>query len=179
MKPTEYENPMAREQDEGNARKALRDGLELEDLQAKRKRQEEEQQQQQQRVAPHKKEVMIEGDDADAIKMMVDAYKKQFQDDGEYQEGYAEPVQGSDGRLSFSFPSDEKAVNFFSEQAKKNQPFILVNEDNQVLAYSDGKGTMCHANGDEFKKGEAFKPSEDPSLDQVKANMNSSSMQNT
>jgi hypothetical protein len=165
---------MSHSKGEQSRRQALEDKLKREEEARKLTAQQEQQEQQ---IIPQKQEVTVVSDDKEVLNAMVTAYQEQFKTDDGYEEGYADPSKREDGRFSFSFPSDEKAVEFFSAQAKNNQSFILVNEENQVLAYSDGKGTMCHANGDEFQKGDIFKPSDDPSLDQVKANMNSSSMQ--
>ena len=145
---------MSSKNDERNLRtQNLRAQLENEANAKKRAQQED------QRVVPHSKEVVVESDDDDAIKNMVAAYQKQFKTDDGYQEGYADPIR-DDKKFRFTFPTQEKAANFFSTQAQENRSFILMNEENQVLAYSDGKGTMFHANGDEFRKGDAFRPSD-------------------
>jgi hypothetical protein len=77
--------------------------------------------------------------------------------------GYVEPVVNTDGSINLSFPQKGDAENFCVGQAEKGRRFIVIDaETKTVMAYSNGDGTLYHANGDAFKKGDSLKPSSIP-----------------
>ncbi|GGI76286.1 hypothetical protein [Legionella impletisoli] len=66
-----------------------------------------------------------------------------------------------EGLLKLDFPSPEKAIDFFQQQASKNRSFIVVDEKtNKVLAYSNGDGQLYHGDGNLFKPGDKLTRSE-------------------
>ena len=74
--------------------------------------------------------------------------------------GYVAPVVNTDGSISLSFPKKGDAEDFCMDQAVKGRRFIVIDaETNTVMAYSNGDGTLYHANGDVFKQGDSLKPS--------------------
>jgi hypothetical protein len=98
-------------------------------------------------------------DSPEEQKAIVSAYNKMFGG----KPGYVEPVVNTDGSISLSFPEKGDAEGFCVDQAKKGRRFIVIDaETKTVMAYSNGDGTLYHANGDVFKKGDSLKPSSIP-----------------
>ncbi len=74
--------------------------------------------------------------------------------------GYVAPVVNTDGSIYLSFPEKGDAEDFCVDQAEKGRRFIMIDaETKTVMAYSNGDGTLYHANGDVFQKGDSLKPS--------------------
>lgn len=88
---------------------------------------------------------------------------------------YKEP-EVKNGRTIFSFPSDKEAVNFFTEQAEQNRRFVLLDEDDKVLAYSNGDGTLRNSKGELIKEGDELTPGMDYKDFSMPENENRSSM---
>jgi hypothetical protein len=86
---------------------------------------------------------------------IIDDYKKKFGQE----DWYKEP-EAKNGKVDLVFPSKEAASNFMLEQAEKNRPFVVVDgKTNQVMAYSNGDGTLYHGDGKPFAKGDELSPS--------------------
>lgn len=98
--------------------------------------------------------------DVSVVSALNDEIMKKFQETFKDNQWYKDnpPKKGDDGKLSLAFKSDEDMHTFFEKLAKENKNFIIVDgKTNEVMGYAkDGK--LCHANGDEFKKGDALKP---------------------
>ena len=74
--------------------------------------------------------------------------------------GYVAPIVNTDGSISLSFPEKGDAEDFCVDQAEKGRRFIMIDaETKKVMAYSNGDGTLYHAEGGVFQKGDSLKPS--------------------
>ncbi len=88
---------------------------------------------------------------ASDIELIIQDYKTQFSKNP----GYKEPVT-RDGITSLSFESEEEAIQFSMEQASKGRKFKILDSQHRLVAYSDGKGQLLHADGQPFKPGDSF-----------------------
>lgn len=87
---------------------------------------------------------------------ILEDYKKLYSKESWYKEP---EVRGDTTHLTFS--SVEAAAEFFTEQAKKERAFLVVDVmTKKVLAYSNGDGKLYNGNGSEYTKG-SFHPSEE------------------
>lgn len=75
--------------------------------------------------------------------------------------GFVQPVRNEDGSVSLSFPEKGDAESFFMDQAAKGRKMIIIDgETGTIMAYSNGgDGTLYHADGKPFEKGDELKPS--------------------
>ncbi len=87
---------------------------------------------------------------------IIDAYKNQFGG----KPGFKEPIVNRDGSITLTFPNKGDAEKFFIGEAQKGTRMIIVDAVTQtVMGYSNGDGTLYHADGNECKSGDALKPS--------------------
>ena len=63
-------------------------------------------------------------------------YRKTFKEGDKYQKDYAEPT--SDKPPKLAFPSIDKALAFFVNQAGAHSPFRVLDKNGNVLAYAEG-----------------------------------------
>ncbi len=107
------------------------------------------------------RDFLIQSDDHETLDSVMADYMKMFKTrpDGPYLPGYAEPKKDKDGVVHLSFPTKETCISFLMQQAEKNRPFIFIDKNRHVLAYSNGDGHLCHPDGTQFKTGDAFQPS--------------------
>jgi len=87
----------------------------------------------------------LQTDNAIEAESILKMYKKRYSDQSWYKEPSLE-----DGKVSLDFPNENEAINFFHELAQSNQKFIVVEESNNVLAYSNGDGELRHGDGNKF-----------------------------
>lgn len=81
---------------------------------------------------------------------IIDDYRKKFGKE----DWYKEP-EAKNGKVDLTFPSKEALTNFIQEQADQNRPFVVVDaKTNQVMAYSNGDGTLYHGDGKPFVDGD-------------------------
>ncbi|QMT59410.1 type IV secretion protein Dot [Legionella sp. PC997] len=113
------------------------------------------------------KKIGVESEDS---KLILEDYKRKYSE----QSWYKEPEE-KNGKLTLSFPSEEEVGVFFGAQAKANRSFILVNEKNEVLAYSNGDGTLYNGNGSVYEGGK-FQSSNQPLSDFVMPEREGASM---
>ena len=107
--------------------------------------------------------VDMQSEDDQALTDAVAAYNKLcLNQDGTYKDGYEAPEVNEDGSISFKFPSEEEAVDFFSDRAKKGEKFMILDAStNEMLAFSNGDGNLRRPpepNGEVIKQGELFNP---------------------
>lgn len=99
--------------------------------------------------------------DEDVVDAILKAYNDQYSQAGKdgkgraYNEGYNAPERRPDGTLVLRFPTKAAADKFFTQQAEKGHKFIVVNEQKEVLAYSDGKGKLIQNDAEPKKNLEA------------------------
>lgn len=75
--------------------------------------------------------------------------------------GFTPPTANEDGSISLSFPYKGAAEEFCLDQAQKGQSFAIVDaETKTVMGYSNGDGTLYHADGTEFQAGDTLKKSD-------------------
>lgn len=89
---------------------------------------------------------------SDNISDIIADYKKQFGDKDWYEEPKVE-----DGKVTLRFQTMEELTDFLQGQAQKNRKFVVIDAaTNQVMAYSNGDGTLYHGNGKPFAKGDTL-----------------------
>lgn len=99
---------------------------------------------------------VVQCDSEEDQKDLISAYNAMFGG----KPGYKAPVVNADGSIALAFPNKGDAENFCMDQAGKGQRFVLIDaETKTVMAYSNGNGTLFHADGTEFQKGDTLKPS--------------------
>lgn len=104
-------------------------------------------------VVSAKKEVTVASQLSDEIMKM---FQENFKDDPWYKDN--PPKKGEDGNLSLSFKSENDMSSFFQKLASEKKDFIMVDgKTKEVMGYSKN-GELFHANGDQFKTGDTFKP---------------------
>ncbi|MBI2785890.1 MAG: hypothetical protein HYX60_06140 [Legionella longbeachae] len=86
-------------------------------------------------------------------------YQEKFKNDSWYKDN--PPKKEENGNLNLSFKSEEDMAKFSQDLAQENESFIMVDsKTNKVIAYANGDGKLYHPDGEEFKKGDKFKPGE-------------------
>lgn len=81
--------------------------------------------------------------------------------------GYKPPVNEKNG-VVFSFPKLNDAEEFFISQASKGRKMVILDGSTNpmtVMGYSNGDGTLYHADGSELKTGDKLKASGIPYQD--------------
>ena len=89
---------------------------------------------------------------------IINLYNKKFSKnpDGTPNPKYQAPLN-REGKLNLVFSSANEATSFFSEAVKQNKTFILLDQNKNVIGYSNGDGKLRHADGNEVKSGESLK----------------------
>jgi hypothetical protein len=99
---------------------------------------------------------VVQCDSEEDQKDLISAYNGMFGG----KPGYKAPVVNADGSIALAFPNKGDAENFCMDQAGKGQRFVLIDaETKTVMAYSNGDGTLFHADGSAFQHRDTLKPS--------------------
>ena len=108
-----------------------------------------------------KKKVSVRSDDIDMICQM---YKEKYSKnpDGTSNPNYTSPRKNSKGEMELAFSSVSELTSFCQEAAGNNLKFIVLDEQNKVLAYSNGDGKLRKGDHSEYAQGEELKASDVP-----------------
>lgn len=107
--------------------------------------------QQEQEIAPETVPAQTNTDiKSSNIDPIIDDYKKKYCDQPP---NYPVP-KTENGKTRLLFPSPEEAANFLRDQASKERSFLVINEAGQVMAYSNGDGTLYKADGTAYSQNE-------------------------
>lgn len=103
--------------------------------------------------------VVADPDDDNEKKDIISAFTKMFGS----KPGYKPPTRNAEGHIIFSFPEKGDAEDFFLSEAQNGRRMMIVDaETNTVVGYSTGDGTLYHADGRPFEKGQTLEPSKIP-----------------
>ncbi len=107
--------------------------------------------------APNTVQMKMEARNKENVDKAIEAYNKLcLNKDGTYKPGYKEPKEDKDG-VTFTFPTEEDAVNFFVEFAEQGNPCEIYQlPENKLVAYSNGDGKLYRPDNSEIKRGELF-----------------------
>ena len=103
--------------------------------------------------------VIADPDNEKEKQSIITAFKAMFG----HKAGFELPTTNEAGHLVFTFPEKGDAEKFFSSEAKNGRCMLIIDaETKMVLGYSNGDGTLYHADGRplDLAAGDTLEPSD-------------------